>query len=292
MKKYTRFLLCAPVLLTGGYYQARGASAAPQQLFLGMSVTPILMGFDAPHATIAVSTAAGAECAAGVTYDDGKRPASFPHIVVKVADKAGLASWTWHHQTHSQGTAAVLCIAGALSRSGTVRFGTGVPQQPHAAQPTATQPVVPPTSTPVPPPTYTPVPSATPVPAAAPGTSPDAPGIVVNASNLHTDTAGASTQPKAGDSYAAVRLTITNNGTQPYEYNPFYFVLEGVDDHIRYKPDALDSNIYNTQLDTGTLAPGQSVSGDIAFEVPGSETRFNLLWEPAPLTPYQAIPIS
>ncbi len=149
------------------------------------------------------------------------------------------------------------------------------------------------------PPTSSPTPSSTPAPPTpsatnppqAPGTSPDAPGISVSASNLHVDSNG-EWAPSPGDQYVVVRIAITNSGSQAYEYNELYFYLQDAGDNIRHDGDASDSNIINTELNSGSLPPGQTVAGDVAFEVPQNESRFTLLWEPGLLSNAVTVPMS
>ncbi|SRR5579883_177557 len=118
-------------------------------------------------------------------------------------------------------------------------------------------------------------------------------GVSVTASNLHADN-GASDfdAPPAGQTYAVVRVSIVNNGDSNFDYNPYDFTLQGADDQVRYRPGALDTNISNTMLSVGTLAPGDTVAGDLAFQVPTSETRYILLWTPDFMSAAIPVPIS
>ena len=54
----------------------------------------------------------------------------------------------------------------------------------------------------------------------------------------------------------------------------------------------MDTNISDSGLNFGTLEPGQSVSGYIAFEVPSTEDSFYLWWDPAPLAPRVLVDIN
>ena len=300
----------AAALLTATLTLPAHAATGTLQLPLTLTITPNPMGVFANNATIAVATAPGAECAAGVTYEDGRRAPSFPHILVKIADTRGKVTWTWHHKNQSQGTAIVMCIAGALSHAVGAHFGiaprgssapTPVPPINTPLLPTAT-PTAPSTPTVVPPlntpllPTATPTASSTPtvVPTPAPfmpppptataepGTNPDAPGIRIAASNLHADSSG-NVPPASGNKYMVVTVTIANNGTTPYQYNALDLSLQDLGDNSTHTADAPDSNIRGTGLRSGTLSPGQTVAGDLAFEVPLSETHFSLLWRAKPL---------
>lgn len=127
----------------------------------------------------------------------------------------------------------------------------------------------------------------------AQATSPDAPGVVVTATGVHTD-AGASAgsvPPHAGAKYLVIRVTIANNGSGPYRYYRMYFSAQDRGDNVRHQAYAPDTNITATALDSGTLSPGDSVSGDLAFEVPAEETRFTLLWQATVLSGTVHVPL-
>jgi hypothetical protein len=140
-----------------------------------------------------------------------------------------------------------------------------------------------PTDTPVP--TDTPIPTETPIPAdtAVPDGYDPTSGVQANASNLHSDDATQYIPPAAGHYYAIIHVTLINNGTDAYEYNAATFRLKGVTDHVLYSGDAAAASVENTYLGLGTLAPGDTVAGDIAFEVPINDQNYYVLWEAQPL---------
>ncbi len=89
--------------------------------------------------------------------------------------------------------------------------------------------------------------------------------------------------PSAGHQFATIHVTLTNNGTDSLSYNPLDFALEGQDDHVRYRGGmALDTSINNSRLDYGQLTPGQTVAGELAFELPTHQQQYGLVWTPDP----------
>jgi hypothetical protein len=45
-------------------------------------------------------------------------------------------------------------------------------------------------------------------------------------------------------------------------------------DHVRPEADLFASNVANASPGSGSLAAGQTVAGDVTFQVPASETTF------------------
>lgn len=145
-------------------------------------------------------------------------------------------------------------------------------------------------------PTVVPVPSATaiPAPSATPDTSSStsaassgsnsAPntynGVVVTATNFHADSGGDFGGPPTGQTYAVVHVSLTNNGSSDADYNEMTFALQGANDHVKYDGGAFDTNISNTTLGSGKIAPGQTIAGDLAFQVPDNGQKYGLFWTP------------
>jgi Domain of unknown function (DUF4352) len=115
-------------------------------------------------------------------------------------------------------------------------------------------------------------------------------GVTVTARNLHADPGG-TFPPPAGQYYAVVRVTLHNGGSSSAQYNAFYFSLQAKEDSIMYDPFALDSAVSHTQLGSGTLAPGQTVSGDLAFQVPDADQHFRLYWKPTVFAAQLRVPV-
>ena len=142
---------------------------------------------------------------------------------------------------------------------------------------------------PAPTPTAMPTATATPIPAPANAAMHD--GVVVQASNLHQDSGDAVSTPAPGQQYIVVHIVITNQGTQSARYNAYDFQLQDATDHVRHY-ETFDTTISNTLLGSGSLAAGQIVAGDIAFQVPANETSFTLLWTPDILSDSITVPIT
>lgn len=130
---------------------------------------------------------------------------------------------------------------------------------------------------------------AGPIPASALGaTSSDAPGVRVTATHLKVDNGGDFTPPQ-GEEYIVTRITVANNGTSNYDANPLDFSVQDGGDGVSHAAALGDFNISNTEMQATTLAPGQKVTGDVAFEIPTSETSVSLYWEPSFLSPKVAV---
>jgi hypothetical protein len=92
----------------------------------------------------------------------------------------------------------------------------------------------------------------------------DAPGVRALAFNLGPDFSPA---VRPFYNYAVFLVYLHNGGTAPFKYSPSDFTLEDPTHHIIYHPDLTDADIAGAQLSAGTLAPGQTVAGEIAFRV-------------------------
>jgi hypothetical protein len=141
----------------------------------------------------------------------------------------------------------------------------------------------------VPAPTPTATATVTPIP--APANAAIHGGVVVQASNLHQDSGDAVSTPAVGQQYIVVHIVITNQGSQSARYNAYDFQLQDATDHVRHY-ETFDTTISNTLLGSGSLAAGEIVAGDIAFQVPASETSFTLLWTPDILSDSITVPIT
>jgi hypothetical protein len=91
----------------------------------------------------------------------------------------------------------------------------------------------------------------------------DAPGVRALAFNLGPDFSPA---VRPFYDYEVVLVFLSNAGTTPFSYSPFDFTLEDPAHHIIYQPDLTDVDIASAQLTAGTLAPGQTVAGEIAIQ--------------------------
>lgn len=132
------------------------------------------------------------------------------------------------------------------------------------------------TATPVPAPTQTLVPT----PSATPDSAYD--GVTATWGHFVVDP-NSEFPPSAGHQFVTIHITLTNHGSDSVSYNPLDFALEGAHDHVRYRGgEALDTSINNSRLDFGQLPPGQTIAGEIAFEVPTQRQQYSLVWTPDP----------
>jgi hypothetical protein len=115
--------------------------------------------------------------------------------------------------------------------------------------------------------------------------------LTITASDLHADSGGQFDSLPSGDSYQIVHVVLVNNSTTAQDYNEFDFSLQGHPSEVRYQP-TFDSTIGNTQLQSGTLAPGETVAGDMAFEVPDTDSSVTLYYAGSFDTPALAVPIN
>jgi hypothetical protein len=115
--------------------------------------------------------------------------------------------------------------------------------------------------------------------------------VCASARNMHQDSGG-DLPPPSGQQFVVVHVKLVNNGSQSADYNELDFVLKGADTHVDYQPEAMDTNITNTELSSGSLLAGDIVEGDIAFQAPSGENSFILFWQPNFLASAMAVPIS
>ena len=80
----------------------------------------------------------------------------------------------------------------------------------------------------------------------------------------------------AGNKVVYCMVTLTNNGTDPFDYNGLDFILLDTDqqEYDNYGVSSMPD------VGEGTLAGGESVSGAVAFEVPQSATPGAVEWQP------------
>ena len=83
--------------------------------------------------------------------------------------------------------------------------------------------------------------------------------------------------PKNGHEYVIVEVTIRNESTSSISYNPFDFKMQNsqgvITDQTFWTSDR------NTDLDSGELAPGGSITGTIPFEEPIGDPELTLIYE-------------
>ena len=92
--------------------------------------------------------------------------------------------------------------------------------------------------------------------------------------------AGQYDQPKQGQEYVVVHVKMVNNGQSDQTYNPYDF-------HAKSSAGNVTDNTFTTSytsnnaLDSGTLAPGGKVEGDMVFQIPVGDAKAELTWSPS-----------
>lgn len=90
------------------------------------------------------------------------------------------------------------------------------------------------------------------------------------------------TQPKSGNEFIVVHVKIHNNNSQQTDYNPFDFHVKSGAGNVTDEELAPPSTYTaNNELNSGQLDPGGTVEGDIIFQVPVSDHKAELTWQPS-----------
>jgi hypothetical protein len=85
-------------------------------------------------------------------------------------------------------------------------------------------------------------------------------------------------KPDAGQEYVVVSVTIQNNGNEQVSYNTYDFQMQ--DSNGVQKTEAFVTSVEN-QLQSGNLAAGGKVTGNLAYEVPKGDTGLKLIFKPS-----------
>ena len=88
-------------------------------------------------------------------------------------------------------------------------------------------------------------------------------------------------KPKSGNQFIVVRVKIQNKGSDEVDYNPFDFHAKSSSGNITDSELAPSTYKDNKELDSGKLAKGGSVEGDIIFQVPVDDHGAQLTWQPS-----------
>lgn len=83
-------------------------------------------------------------------------------------------------------------------------------------------------------------------------------------------------KPEAGREYVLVEVTITNEGKSSISYNTFDFKMQ--DNNGVQKTEAY--TMATNKLDSGDLAPGGKITGNLVYDVPTGATGLKLLFNP------------
>lgn len=105
-------------------------------------------------------------------------------------------------------------------------------------------------------------------------------GVSCTATSAKVLQPGQYDQPKQGQEYIVVHVKMVNNGQSDQTYNPYDF-------HAKSSAGNVTENTFTTSytannaLDSGTMAPGGEVEGDLVFQVPVGDSKAELTWTPS-----------
>jgi recombination DNA repair RAD52 pathway protein len=86
-----------------------------------------------------------------------------------------------------------------------------------------------------------------------------------------------SSRPAPGNQFVRVNVTLTNKSSDQISFTPFDFKVQDANGVQRSYTIAVDMP---NPLNTGSLAPNDSVTANIAFEAPQGDEGFRLLYTP------------
>jgi hypothetical protein len=98
--------------------------------------------------------------------------------------------------------------------------------------------------------------------------------------SVKTNPGGEFDTPKTGDVYVIVHVKLHNTSDQEQDYNEFDFHLKSGTGNITDSTFVSFENSSN-ELNSGKLAAGGSVEGDIVFEVKQGDHKAELTWQPS-----------
>jgi Domain of unknown function (DUF4352) len=88
--------------------------------------------------------------------------------------------------------------------------------------------------------------------------------------------------PKQGQQFIVVHVKLANNGTSEQSYNPFDFHARSSSGNITETEIAVPTTYTaNNQIQSGKLAPGGKVEGDIVFQIPVGDAKAQMTWSPS-----------
>lgn len=84
-------------------------------------------------------------------------------------------------------------------------------------------------------------------------------------------------QPEAGKEYVVVTVKLENNGKNQISFNTFDFQIQ--DSNGALKSEGFIIEVQN-KLNSGNLAPGGKITGNLAYEVPKDDPGLKLVFKP------------
>ena len=103
-------------------------------------------------------------------------------------------------------------------------------------------------------------------------------GRTLKVNKVERSKGGEWNQAKDGYEYVIVEVTITNAGDSTVSYNTFDFSLQDSNGNIT--SETFYTSDRNTDLGSGQLASGGTITGTIPFEAPIGDTGLELIYEP------------
>lgn len=83
-------------------------------------------------------------------------------------------------------------------------------------------------------------------------------------------------KPESGKEYVFVEVTITNEGKNSISYNTFDFKMQDSNGVQKTETYTMSTN----KLNSGDLAPGGKITGNLVYDVPTGATGLKLLFTP------------
>jgi|SRR5947209_7034845 len=90
------------------------------------------------------------------------------------------------------------------------------------------------------------------------------------------------TKPKPGNEFIVVHVKLNNTSSDEKDYNPFDFHVKSGSGNITTE-EVIPPSTYtgNNELNSGKLAAGGTVEGDLIFQVPKGDHKAQLTWQPS-----------
>lgn len=107
-------------------------------------------------------------------------------------------------------------------------------------------------------------------------------GVSCTVTSVKTIQGDEITQPKAGNEFLVVHVKIANKSSSEFAYSSFDFKVKSGSGNLT-DPEIVPPSTYtaNSTLDTGNLASGGSVEGDIIIQAPNGDHHAELTWQPS-----------
>lgn len=101
-------------------------------------------------------------------------------------------------------------------------------------------------------------------------------GMELTVTGVEKSQGGEYDNPKEGSEYVIVTVQYDNSSEKDLPYNPFDFKLLNGDGQKTDSTFTMDTQ--DTRLESGDLAPGGTVTGDLVFEAPAGDEGLYLIY--------------